>query len=206
MNILGMGSGKKEFMTFHSYKYDDIMFEKPDKEYQVMINPDQFTKSITPHYTKQESQPEETDTGNFSGMQPIDYSFSLMLDGTGVVPTSKDRGDVQKQLEELTNIFFDISGGEGYYKPNNVAITYCNEIFHCRINSFKTDYSLFKPDGTPLRVKVTCSFKSVCYKGPKKEPEKKTDSKGESAFDKFTDAISEAYEEMVDSLFNLPRL
>lgn len=205
MNILGMGSGKKEFMTFQSYNYNDTEFKgSPINVYQVMINPDQFTKSITPNYTKQESQPEDTNTGDFSGMQPIDYSFSLMLDGTGVVPVSKDRGDVQEQLEKLTNIFFDVS--DDHYKPNNVAITYCNEIFHCRISSFKTDYSLFKPDGTPLRVKVTCSFRSVCYKEPGKKPEKKPDSKGKNAFEKFTDAISEAYDEVLDSLFNLPRL
>ena len=205
MSILGVGLGKKEYMTIQAYA--DIKFKTPKGSlYQVMINPEQFSKNMTTSFNHENAMTNSVSAGRFVNMQPIDYNFSLMLDGTGVVPTHKDTKSVKEQLADLTHVFFsEVEGGIGY-EPNYVAITFCDEIFHCVITSFKTDYTLFKPDGSPLRAKVSCGFKSICMKEPNLEPEKSVEVKSGNALEEFSDALSDAYEEMLDSLFNLPSI
>lgn len=44
------------------------------------------------------------------------------------------------------------------HEPNIVHIIWGTLYFVCRLTSFKVDYVLFKPDGTPLRAKVTLAF------------------------------------------------
>ncbi|MBP5420812.1 MAG: hypothetical protein J6Y78_00060 [Paludibacteraceae bacterium] len=198
------GSSKKEFMTFQSYEKADFG-GIPIKEYQVMINPEQFSKSMSATFNHENAMTNSVSAGRFSNMQPIDYNFTLMLDGTGVVPTHKEQTSVKEQLKNLTEVLFKEAAGGIGYEPYYVAITYCDEVFHCVVTSFKTDYTLFKPDGSPLRAKVTCGFKSICMKEPHAEPQRKTDAE-KTNFEKFKDALSESIDNALDSLFNLPRI
>ena len=172
MNKLDVGNGKKEFMTFQAY--EDVGFLNPKgSAYQVTINPEQFSKSMSALFEKKKGHKYSVSAGKFSSMQPIDYNFTLMLDGTGVIPSQRIRESVQEQLSKITDVFFKTgSKGKGY-EPNYVAITFCDEIFHCVISSFKTDYTLFNPDGSPLRAKVTCAFKSICSREPNLKPKRK---------------------------------
>lgn len=191
-------------MTFQSYEKVDFG-GKPVKEYQVMINPEQFSKSMSAQFNHENAMTNSVSAGRFANMQPIDYNFTLMLDGTGVVPTHKEQASVKEQLKNLTEVLFKESDGGIGYEPYYVAITYCDEVFHCVVTSFKTDYTLFKPDGSPLRAKVTCGFKSICMKEPHAEPQRKTDAEKKS-LEKFQDALSESIDNALDSLFNLPRI
>ncbi|MBR4839995.1 MAG: hypothetical protein IK005_05910 [Paludibacteraceae bacterium] len=209
MSILGFGSNKKEFMTFNVFDFKDGIPEIRTKEvYQVMINPEEFSKSMTANFTQEKAMTNSISAGRFANMQPIDYNFTLMIDGTGVIPTQKGTKSVQEQLTQLTKIFFKVVEGNVGYEPNFVAITYCSEVFYVVNTSFKIDYKLFKQDGSPLRAKVTCSFKSICMKPQEdKKIEKPEESElvveKNSALDDFADAVSEAYDKALDSLFKL---
>lgn len=214
MSILGFGSNKKEFMTFHVFDFKDgVPSIREKEEFQVMINPEEFSKSMTATFNQEKAMTNSISAGRFANMQPIDYNFTLMIDGTGVIPTQKGTKSVQEQLTKLTKIFFKEVEGNIGYEPNFVAITYCSEVFYVVNTSFKIDYSLFKQDGSPLRAKVTCSFKSICMK-PKEEVKfEKSEGDGKSdesskedeisAIDKFADVVSEAYDKALDSLFKL---
>ncbi len=201
MNILGIGSEKKEFMTFQAYGSIDFSGD-PIETYQVMINPDQFSVSMSASYNSESVKSKSVSLGRFSNMSPIDYSCTLMLDGTGVVPTNKEKKTVKDQLSQLSRVFFKELNAGKEYKPNYVRITYCDEIFDCRITSYKIDYTLFNADGTPLRAKVTCSFQSACVKDPKKDEESDSGDKG-GAPASFLDGLAEAFDSALDTLFKL---
>ena len=194
-------------MTFHAYT--DHTFKKmmgEGYEYQVMINPEQFSRSMTAMFNRIDTMFGNVSAGRFANMQPVEYNFTLVIDGTGVVPTLTERKCVKEHLAQLKKVLFtETEGGVGY-EPNYVEITYCDEIFQCVATSFKVDYSLFKPNGEPLRAKVTCAFKSICHIEPGRTPSKKTTSGGESKFDEFKDALASAYENALDSLFELPEI
>lgn len=200
MSILDFKSGKKEFMTFQAY--EDIMFhDKLGSEYKVMINPETFEKNMTASYReKSKASRYSIASGAFTNMGSITYSFSLVLDGTGIVNPAKK--DIQKELSDLTNVFFS-KVTDGGYKPNFVSITYCHEIFNCVITSFKTSYTLFNLDGTPLRATVTCSFSSADKIDSEINLGKSTADKNKSWFDDFSEVVATSMENECDSLFNL---
>ena len=200
MSILDFKSGKKELMTFQFY--EDINFTKKlGEEYKVMINPETFEKNMRVTYQNEEVvNKNSTSIGPFGNIEAITYDFSLVLDGTGIVNPSKK--DVQKELTDLTNVFFR-KVNDGSYQPNYVSITYCHEIFNCVITSFKTNYTLFNLDGTPLRATVTCSFSSACKVESNKEFDKTKSKQEKSWFENFSEVVATSMENECDSLFNL---
>lgn len=196
-----MASDKMEYMILQAYS--DLKFQnKSGDEYKAMINPDSFSKTMQASYNRQNCISNSISAGNFSNMSPIDYSFTLLLDGTGIVSNGKEK-EVKDELKKLSSVCFsETQDGKGY-EPNFVAITYCNEIFHCVVTSLKTDYTLFKPNGMPLRAKVTCSFQSISDKEPGTTPEVKESGSDDTSTDSFEDVLSTAENESLDSLFDV---
>lgn len=45
-----------------------------------------------------------------------------------------------------------------HHEPRYVKLVWGTLLFKGRLTSLKIDYKLFKPDGTPLRAVVNCSF------------------------------------------------
>lgn len=93
----------------------------------------------------------------FSRSEPEKVSFSLTLDGTGVVPDAQGI-TVAEQVEKLRNIAYDYSGEE--HEPDAVQLDWGQELkaFQARLTSLEIDYSLFDPDGAPLRASLSLEF------------------------------------------------
>ena len=201
MNILDTISGKREYMTLQAYN-DIACCKAKGGEYKVMINPETFGKKLSATYKKPKTiwGKYSTSSGLFSEMTNSSYDFSLLLDGTGIVNPAKK--DVKKELDDLMDVLFT-KIGEGGYRPNYVIITYCNETFKCVATSVDVKYTLFNPDGTPLRATVTCSFSPV-YKLPNKSDLKENTPKDEKSwFEEFSEVVSASAKNECDSLFNL---
>ncbi|RUL79026.1 LysM peptidoglycan-binding domain-containing protein [Dyella choica] len=101
------------------------------------------------------------DTGsgrNFARMQPGNLDFSTVFDGTGVVPLpdSVSLAEVQDQLDLLNAVVYTYNGQQ--HEPNVVQILWGTLLFFGRLTTFNIEYSLFRPNGTPLRAKATMSF------------------------------------------------
>lgn len=199
MSTLNIQSGKREFMTLQTYD------EKGNqKEYQVMINPETFEKRLTAEYNPPESmsfsEKYSTSCIEFSEMGTTTYDFSLILDGTGIVNPA--RKDVKRELDALMNVLFTRYGEEGC-RPNFVDITYCHETFRCLVKSVVVKYTLFNPDGSPLRATVTCSFSSANNLISEAELENETSEKEKSWFEDFSEVVSTSVKNKCDSLYNL---
>lgn len=199
MNILNIKSGKREYMTLVTYdKLGNPIV------YQVMINPETFEKRFTASYKKPESISIDRrcsiSYSRFSEMGTTTYDFSLILDGTGVVNPAKK--DVKKELDDLMNVLFTKKGEEGR-RPNIVDITYCHETFKCVVSSVVVKYTLFNPDGTPLRATVTCSFSSAQKLVNESEQKEETSEDEKSWFEDFSEVVSSSLKNECDSLYNL---
>jgi len=201
MNILDIKSGKREYMTLQAY--EDYSFQNLiGDEYQVMINPETFEKKFTASYKKNKSifGRYSISPGFFSEMGITTYDFSLILDGTGIVNPAKK--DVKKELDDLMNVLFT-KFGDGGRRPNYVIITYCHETFRCVVSSVVVKYTLFNPDGTPLRATVTCSFSSAYKLTNETELKKNISETEKSWFEDFSEVVSSSVKNECDSLFNL---
>ena len=127
--------------------------------YSVMINPAELTEQLGIGYQK-EVTPGHTGTPmKFVSMKPSTVSFSLVLDGTGVVPppTQKARGlSVRDHLKALREGVYKLDSET--HQPNHVRLVWGSYIFYGRLTSLSTQYTLFSPNGEPLRARVSLSF------------------------------------------------
>jgi hypothetical protein len=128
---------------------DENVFKAP-------INPEtlSITRGITYNTETSGANAEAGKTPpNFAGQNHDRMNFDLMFDGTGIIA---DNNDITAQLSKLDTLLYSFQDNE--HRPNIVQITYAGFSFVCKLQSYTLNYSLFKPDGTPIRAKVTLSF------------------------------------------------
>jgi len=81
-------------------------------------------------------------------------SFDIILDDTGVVPSTK--GKIRDRINQLEKTIYQINSES--HEPNYAKVIWGIIIFKGRAASFTYDYTLFSPSGVPLRVKISLSF------------------------------------------------
>jgi hypothetical protein len=131
----------------------------------LLINPSELKLS---RKTKYAGAVPLGDTGSgrsFSRMQPARLNFSTVFDGTGVVPVPanlKLPSEVEDQLNALNDVVYTYNGKQ--HEPNVVQVLWGRLAFYGRLTSFNIEYTLFRPNGAPLRAKADMSFQG--YKNP----------------------------------------
>lgn len=129
--------------------------------FKATINPESYSHSYTIQYTgtmagKDTPLSTSGPVPKYAMADPEKVNFSLVVDGTGVVPDSKE--SVGDQLEKLRSIVYDYDGDE--HEPTAVKIVWGAGLkeFFGRLTDMSVDYTLFAPDGTALRAKIKMSF------------------------------------------------
>lgn len=134
--------------------------------FTAMLNPSSFKHDKSISYVGMSKEdieggavPQGTSaaTPRFKNTGNEQVSFSLIIDGTGVVPPSKDNaGSISDKLKALSKVVYDYDGSS--HEPNVVELVWGSFSFHGRLTSMSTDYNLFMPTGDPLRANVSLSF------------------------------------------------
>jgi nucleoid-associated protein YgaU len=131
--------------------------------FEATINPEKYSHKLGLQYSG------ASDAGNsgavgksaaitkFSKAEAEKLDFSMTLDGTGVVPDAEGQ-TVADQVTKLRDIAYDYDGDT--HEPNPVKIVWGDglEGFYGRLTSMNLEYTLFHPDGAPLRAKISLSF------------------------------------------------
>ncbi|QZE14374.1 hypothetical protein K4L44_00270 [Halosquirtibacter laminarini] len=123
--------------------------------FQVMMNPDTISCSREISYPQQQVVGQSQPTKKFCRVSENNFSFKIVLDATGVVPGTYD--SVADQIRKLTTLIAEYQGDK--HSPNVVRVAW-GESFKCNAVATKYDvsFTLFAPDGTPLRAVVDLSF------------------------------------------------
>jgi nucleoid-associated protein YgaU len=129
-----------------------------DKKYQVMVNPTSFTHAAAITYTTAEKAPVGVSAAQpkFQATQPESLSFEVLIDGTGVVDSS--RTDLADELTNLKSMLYFYDGS--IHQTPVVYLTWGSFSFLGRLKSMGIKYTLFKPNGEPLRGRVSLTFTS----------------------------------------------
>ncbi|MBI1835301.1 MAG: peptidoglycan-binding protein [Burkholderiales bacterium] len=91
----------------------------------------------------------------FHASQPEKLSLKeLVLDGTGAVPGTTMT--VKQQVESLRDAVYTYVGMK--HEAPIVQVVWGSLIFYGRVENLKFDYTLFKPNGEPLRAKISLTF------------------------------------------------
>ncbi|MEO1261782.1 MAG: hypothetical protein AAFZ15_23460 [Bacteroidota bacterium] len=147
------------YLTITAYK--DKSFSSKIGTYTVMINPEKYTQNSSVEYSTEQGQGAPGTTIKYKKTTPQTISFVLVFDGTGVV--SSKRTDLVEEIDQFKKLVYDYNGE--IHSPNYLELKWGAGLsFECKLTSMSTDYTLFRPDGKPLRAKVTVNFKG--YKDP----------------------------------------
>lgn len=129
------------------------------ESFSVLINPAEISFARAIGYSNQKVIGQLGSDLRFSAITPEKVSFNLVLDGTGVVPgPSPSAGP--RAVRDLVN---DLLGVVYRYdatlnEPSRVQLLWGSLCFYGRLTAMDTQYTLFKPNGEPLRAKVKLSF------------------------------------------------
>jgi nucleoid-associated protein YgaU len=125
--------------------------------FTVMINPAEISHTRKISYDQTKAQGEVAPDKKFSAVEPETLSFSVTLDGTGVVaPPTGGAKEVMELVNDLKKVVYDYVGTK--HEPSRVRVLWGTVIFFGRLETLTTKYTLFKPSGAPLRAKLDLSF------------------------------------------------
>ena len=138
--------------------YKDIEFNEGDKigEFDVLYNPSTYTEKFEIEYDDKQGQGTSSNEYKFSKTKPQDYSFEFIFDGTGVTGAAID-------VSQMVGLFLDMTynfDGE-LHRPPFCKIIWGHLVVRCALKSATVNYTLFKPDGYPLRAKVQANFGAI---------------------------------------------
>ena len=133
--------------------------EDSGKKFEVMLNPASYKQNLSISYNQEKTLGQYESDQNFSAVNSQKLDFSIILDGTGVVATPKpDKPDVKSQIDQLCDVVYNYQSNK--HEPNHLKVLWGSLIFYGRLESMAIDYTLFKPDGAPLRAEISLSFTS----------------------------------------------
>lgn len=134
--------------------YADDKYEDFVDTFEVMFNPNNYSQKYEVEYHERQGQGDTASPQVFGKIKPQEYAFEFTFDGTGV--TTGEKVDVPATIDK----FLTLTGkNEGeIHRPKYLKITWGSLLSKCVLKSAEIAYSLFKPDGTPLRAKIKAVF------------------------------------------------
>lgn len=144
-----MPSGELVKLKIEAYK--DIELKAADlvDTFTVMFNPATFSQKYEIEYVENQGQGTTGNPQKMGRIKPQDYSFEFLFDGTGA---SGPKIDVATEIER----FLTVTGkmNDESHRPHFLKVIWGNLLSKCVLKSAQITYTLFKPDGAPLRAKV----------------------------------------------------
>lgn len=150
-------------MKITGYKDEEFKTPVSGKPYTLMLNPESIKWNRSIEYNEQHPIDSSATSQKYKSTPSDNLSFDIVIDCTGIVFSK--RTDMATEIKALEDIVYTYNGE--IHRPNFVKIQWGNDIvFYSVLKSFDTTYTLFKPDGTPLRAKISLSFGQ--YTSPEK--------------------------------------
>ena len=144
---------KLKIMSWKSNAYKDS--EKLDT-YEVLFNPEQLEDNVKVGYEGAKPGGGSDTDQKYKGTDPKQFRLTLLFDGTGIYGSGDD---VMTQIEKLKKVVVDMKSDT--HKPRALKISWGYFLFKGVLTSLKITYSLFRPDGSPLRAKGEAEFIST---------------------------------------------
>ena len=139
-------------LTIKAFK-DESFGSQVGKDFVVQINPEKQALGFPNAFTQKKATEGAGVTKKFVVINPQTLELTLHFDNTGAIP---DSSDVVTQVEAFKKVAYSFNGS--IHKPNYLKVIWGTFEFKCHLTSFTLNYTLFKPDGTPLRADATVKF------------------------------------------------
>jgi hypothetical protein len=126
--------------------------------FKAMLNPSDFSHGHAITYNTRKTLGQVGSDPRFAAVEPDRVAFTLVLDGTGAVPKTpgEQRMEVEDQVKTLNGVVYKYVGSK--HEPGHVRVLWGTLILYGRLSWMNISYTLFKPNGDPLRAKVSLNF------------------------------------------------
>ncbi len=142
------------------YAFEKQTFKKQVGSIKLPINPESFTKNLKVDLDQRRGHGNAGTDSRFKSTVPEELRLEFVLDGT---QTMEGYGEdlktkpVHDQLDEFLKVAYDYKSES--HRPNFLLLLWGSELkFRCVLSSLDINYTLFNPDGKPLRARLTATF------------------------------------------------
>ena len=138
-------------------QYQDDRFENPSgTEMDIPVNPSNYKRNVSIEYNEEQEQGTQGNNPSYSRTPPEEMQFDFVFDNTGVLPGSRK---VDVQIAAFKELAYSVDGD--IHRPNFLKILWGSLSFNCILKALTINYTLFKPDGTPVRAMLNTTFLNV---------------------------------------------
>lgn len=154
-------TGGLEKLLVEAYASEEYSGAPVDK-LSLWINPEKYTRTYTICYNDRSPPGSNGGSPDFNKIPSERLKLELVFDGTGVVPTVLPgivpfaEDGISTQIKKFTNLVFTYDGR--IHSPKYLRLVWASLVFYCRLTELALTYTLFKPDGTPLRARGDATF------------------------------------------------
>lgn len=161
-----MSDGNFQKVTIRAYSNKKLTAATGD-EFTLPVNPETYSENYKVEYDAKQGQGNQGTNPRFKSSAPLERKLEFIIDGTKTIegyrypvgPGNQEIVDVRNQIEQLLNTVYKMNGE--IHKPNYLKIVWDEEFtFDCILTNLDINYVLFKPNGNPLRAKVSTTFLS----------------------------------------------
>jgi hypothetical protein len=136
-----------------------VAYEKSDftgkvGQYSAQVNPEKYSQSFSISYDKQGAPGSMNTALKFSRMPPAELKFELLFDATGVLDGSPK--ELTAAIADFQKIVYSYDGS--IHEPRYLQITWGTLSFGARLTALSLSYTLFSPEGKPLRARADVTF------------------------------------------------
>ena len=150
-------------LVIKSYANRDFTGEDPKRMFTTPINPESFSQTYKVNVDTQNGQGNDGSEARYKSTAPEELRLEFILDGTQTMEGyGGENSDyinmpVHEQLNGFKKCVYDMDGS--IHRPRFLIVHWGSEIdFRCVLTNLDLSFSLFDPDGTPLRVKINANF------------------------------------------------
>lgn len=154
---------KLEKLLIQSFADRKFRREDPARKFVVPINPESFTKNLKISADTQRAHGSPGAEVRYRSTAPEELRLEFVLDGTKTMENYGGENKeykskaVHDQLEDFLKCAYNLDGA--IHRPRFLIVLWGTEInFRCVLSNLDVNYTLFEPDGSPLRAKITATF------------------------------------------------
>ena len=143
---------------------DKKMQGKVKKTFELPVNPETYTQNYKVEYNSEQGHGGQGTDARFKSTAPeelrLDFFFdeTHTIEGYGNENKYKDATykNVQDELKDFLDTVYNMEGE--IHRPRFLQLTWGTFKFSCILKNLDLNYTLFKSDGTPLRIKIAATF------------------------------------------------
>jgi hypothetical protein len=169
-----MAGNEGELKKLKIEAYSSIKFDAGDKvdEFFVMFNPPTLSQIYEIEYNEDQAQGTSGSSQSFGKIKPQEYTFEFLIDGTGTAPPPVGAGsdaadpsavgepvDVSEEVAKFLELTYEFNGD--LHRPYYLKLHWGQFVLYCIMKKATVTYTLFKPNGFPLRAKINATFSQI---------------------------------------------